>query len=133
MQYQGFETSKSLISCGRTSCTNFKYLERSTNTMVHSLSVNNCRNFMTAMKCRWPSQRPKVNGLAELTNKTIIRILRGSSKWFEEFPATLWPYKPFHWTLIGETTFTLTYGSKVVAPCEVSDISPQVWSVKLVF
>ena len=39
--------------------------------------------------------------------------------WPEELPGILWAYKTTAQTLIGETPFNLTYGTKAVIPVEV--------------
>ena len=60
----------------------------------------------------------------EVTNWTLLKIIKAwldeaKGAWPEELPNILWEYKTTVKTPIGETPFSLTYGTKVVIPVEV--------------
>ena len=66
---------------------------------------------------------PQVNGQAESTNKTIINTLKKhleaeKNEWAEKLPEILWSYRMTPRRSIGETPFSLVYGSEAVIPIE---------------
>ena len=68
---------------------------------------------------------PKANGQAESTNKTIIKIIKKQLKkanglWAVELLGVLWSYRTTARTSIGETPFSLVYGTNAVLPVECS-------------
>ena len=67
---------------------------------------------------------PQVNGQAEIANRSLLKIIKTQLKgvkgvWSDKLLGVLWTYKMTVRTLIGETSFKLAYGSKVVIPAEV--------------
>jgi transposase InsO family protein len=71
---------------------------------------------------------PKVNGQVEATNKTLVRTLKKKLEkkkgaWVEYIPEVLWSYRTTIKTPIGETPFSLTYGTEVVIPAELGSPS----------
>lgn len=67
---------------------------------------------------------PQSNGQVEMTNKTLMGILKkglGDKKgrWEEELPGVLWTYQTTIKTPIEETPFALTYDSEVVIPMKI--------------
>ncbi|XP_022851921.1 uncharacterized protein LOC111373597 [Olea europaea var. sylvestris] len=68
---------------------------------------------------------PQSNGLAEVTNQTILRDLRtriGDAKgdWPDVLPSILWAYRTSHKTATGEMPFVLAFGLEATIPIEVS-------------
>ena len=66
---------------------------------------------------------PQGNGQAEAVNKIIAsglkkRLENAKGKWVEELPHVLWTYRTTPYRSIGETPFSMTYGTKVVIPFE---------------
>ncbi|KAK4410118.1 hypothetical protein Sango_0084800 [Sesamum angolense] len=75
---------------------------------------------------------PQVNGQTKVTNRTILQHLKtrlGTAKraWVDELPSVLWAYRTTPRTTTGETQFSLSYGTDVVAPAEVGKLN---WRVK---
>ena len=71
---------------------------------------------------------PQANGQTEVTNRTLLRIIKSrlvgaKGTWPEELPSVLWAYRTTARTPIGETPFSLTYGTEAVVPVEVGLIS----------
>ncbi|XP_058078141.1 uncharacterized protein LOC131226577 [Magnolia sinica] len=68
---------------------------------------------------------PPVNGLVEVFNKTIMRILkrtvtRNKRDWDERLQeALLWVYRTTHRTATSTTPYSLVYGVKAVIPIEI--------------
>ncbi|KAL5768218.1 hypothetical protein ACOSQ2_015001 [Xanthoceras sorbifolium] len=67
---------------------------------------------------------PQANGQAESTNKTIVSTLKKrldqyKGKWADELQGMLWSYRTTVRTSIGETPFSLTYGSEAVIATKV--------------
>ncbi|XP_074327351.1 uncharacterized protein LOC141665268 [Apium graveolens] len=74
---------------------------------------------------------PQANGLAEVTNRTILQGLKKRNEeiprcWVDELPNVLWSYRTTSRNAIGETPFCLAYGVDAVLPVEVSLTSPRV-------
>ncbi|XP_075085101.1 uncharacterized protein LOC142168332 [Nicotiana tabacum] len=68
------------------------------------------------------------NGQAESTNKIIInnlkkRLEKSKGNWPEEFPGVLWAYRTTTKTAMGETPFSLVYGSEALIPVEIGEPS----------
>ena len=66
---------------------------------------------------------PQSNGQAEATNKTIVNELKkrletDKGKWTEELPDVLQAYQNTPRRSLGETSFSMTYGTKAVIPVE---------------
>ena len=66
---------------------------------------------------------PKSNGQAESTNKTFIKIIKKRLKkakglWVDELTGVFWAYRTTTHTSLGETPFSLAYGTEVVIPIE---------------
>lgn len=64
------------------------------------------------------------NGQVEVTNRTLLGIIKkrlDSSKglWPEELPSILWAYHAMVRTLIGETPFSLAFGTEIVIPVKI--------------
>ncbi|XP_074347099.1 uncharacterized protein LOC141685922 [Apium graveolens] len=74
---------------------------------------------------------PQANGLAEITNRTILQGLKKRIEeiprcWVDELPNVLWSYRTTPRSATGETPFRLAYGVDAVLPVEVSRISPRI-------
>ena len=59
-----------------------------------------------------------------MTNETLLKIIKAQldeakGAWTKEFPNVLWAYRTIARTPIGETPFSLTYGTKAVIPIEL--------------
>lgn len=68
---------------------------------------------------------PKANGLAKLTNKTIINIIKREqrkykSKWVEELLGAQWSYHTTHKSVTRETPFSLVCSAEIMLPIEAS-------------
>ena len=66
---------------------------------------------------------PQGNGQAEAVNKVIINGLKNrqdvaKGKWVDELPHMLWTYRTTPRRSMGETPFSMTYGSEAVIPLE---------------
>ncbi|XP_059428650.1 uncharacterized protein LOC132162426 [Corylus avellana] len=72
---------------------------------------------------------PQANGLVEVTNKTIFKILekkklgQHKGKWAEDLPEVLWAYRTTKRTPTEETPYALPYGTEAVIPAEVGSRS----------
>ena len=60
----------------------------------------------------------------KVTNWTLLKIIKArlneaKGAWPEELPNVLWAYKTTVRTLIGETPFSLTYGTEAIITIEV--------------
>ena len=66
-------------------------------------------------------RHPQANRQTEVTNRTLLKIIKTQlvGAWPEELPNVLWAYRTTARTPTGETSFNLTYGTKVVIPVEV--------------
>ena len=67
---------------------------------------------------------PQANGLVEVTNRTLLKIIKIRLKgakgiWPNELPSILWAYQTTVRTPTIETPFQLTYGADAVIPAEV--------------
>ncbi|XP_070022274.1 uncharacterized protein [Nicotiana sylvestris] len=66
--------------------------------------------------------RPNANGVVEVTNnniKKILRMVQGSRKWHEKLPFALLGYRTTVRTSVGATPCLLVYGTKIVIPAEI--------------
>ena len=66
---------------------------------------------------------PQENGQAEAVNKVIMNGLKkrlddAKGRWVEELPHVLWTYQTTPRKYTRETSFSMTYGAKVVIPLE---------------
>ena len=73
---------------------------------------------------RLSSYYPQGNGQAEVTNKTLIKIISKMSQeytggWAMHLPDALWAYKKSPKLAIGFSPFSLVYGTEVVSPAEI--------------
>ena len=64
----------------------------------------------------------------EVMNQTLLKIVKAwldeaKGAWSEELPNVLWAYKTTARTPIGETLFSLTYGTEAIIPVEVGIVS----------
>ena len=67
---------------------------------------------------------PQANGLVEVTNRSLLKIIRTRLKWpkgiwLNELPSVLWAYRTTARTSTGEMPFRLAYESEAVIPAEV--------------
>ena len=67
---------------------------------------------------------PQSNGQAEATNKVIVdglkkRLEDAKGKWVDELPHVLWAYHITPRRSMGETSFSMIYGSEAVIPTEI--------------
>ena len=74
---------------------------------------------------------PQSNGQAEITIRTLMAVLKTKlenikGKWVEYLHEVLWVHRTTHRSATQETSFALTFGTKVVAPVEVGLKSPRV-------
>ncbi|XP_064997182.1 uncharacterized protein LOC135632503 [Musa acuminata AAA Group] len=68
---------------------------------------------------------PQTNGLAEVTNRSILdglkrRVSVARSSWTNELPSVLWALRTTPKTAIGESPYNLTFGIEAVLPPEVA-------------
>ena len=68
---------------------------------------------------------PQGNGQAEAVNNVIMsgfkkRLDDAKGRWVEELPHVLWAYRTTPRRSIGETPFSMSYGTEVVIPIETS-------------
>ncbi|XP_065049760.1 uncharacterized protein LOC135679707 [Musa acuminata AAA Group] len=74
---------------------------------------------------------PQTNGLAEVTNRSILdglkrRVTIARSGWVEELPSILWSLWTTPKTATGESPYSLSYGTEAVLPPEVVFPTPRV-------
>ena len=65
------------------------------------------------------------NGQAEASNKTVLdgikkRLEDAKGRWVKELPNVLWTFRTTPRRSMGETPFSLAYGSEAVIPLEIS-------------
>ncbi|RDX99319.1 hypothetical protein CR513_17643, partial [Mucuna pruriens] len=75
-------------------------------------------------------EHPQSNGQAEATNKVILRGLQkrleeANGRWAEELPQVLWSYHTTPHSTTNETPFRLTFGTEVMIPMEIGELSPR--------
>lgn len=68
------------------------------------------------------------NGQAATANRVILRALKhrldeAKGNWFEELPHVLWDYRTTPHSSTGESPFWLTYGSEVVIPVKIGELT----------
>ncbi|XP_065012847.1 uncharacterized protein LOC135641416 [Musa acuminata AAA Group] len=68
---------------------------------------------------------PQTNGLAEVTNRSILdglkrRASTARSAWTDELPSVLWSLRTTPKTAIGESPYSLAFGTEAVLPPEVA-------------
>ncbi|XP_064966608.1 uncharacterized protein LOC135613501 [Musa acuminata AAA Group] len=73
---------------------------------------------------------PLANGLAEVTNRSIIdglkkRVSAARSAWIDELPSVLWALRTTPKTPTGESPYSLTFGTEAVLPSEVAVPTPR--------
>ncbi|XP_064965993.1 uncharacterized protein LOC135612876 [Musa acuminata AAA Group] len=73
---------------------------------------------------------PQANGLAEVTNRSIIdglkrRVSATRSAWIDELPSVLWALRTTPKTPTGESPYSLTFGTEAVLPSEVAVPTPR--------
>ena len=71
---------------------------------------------------------PQANGQVEATNKTIKdnlkkKLERLKSTWAEELLMVLWAHRTTPKEAIGETPFSLVFGTEAIIPAEVTFLS----------
>ena len=83
-------------------------------TLVQEYGIQHHRSF---------AYRPQINGVVEVANKNIKRILRKmvetSRDWSEKLPFALWAYHTSFRTSTGATPYSLVYGMEAVLPVEI--------------
>nr|XP_009392083.1 PREDICTED: uncharacterized protein K02A2.6-like [Musa acuminata subsp. malaccensis] len=73
---------------------------------------------------------PQTNGLAEVTNRSILdrlkrRVSAARSAWVDELPSILWSLRTTPKTATGESPYSLSYGTEVILPPEVVFPTPR--------
>ena len=73
---------------------------------------------------------PQANGLAEVTNRSIVdglkrRVSAARSAWIDELPSVLWALRTTPKTPTGESPYSLTFGTEAVLPSEVAIPTPR--------
>uniref|UniRef100_A0A804JFN3 Integrase catalytic domain-containing protein n=1 Tax=Musa acuminata subsp. malaccensis TaxID=214687 RepID=A0A804JFN3_MUSAM len=73
---------------------------------------------------------PQTNGLAEVTNRSILdglrrRVTAAQSAWVEELPSILWSLRTTSKIMTGESPYSLSYGTEAILPPEVVFPTPQ--------
>ncbi|XP_065033898.1 uncharacterized protein LOC135666260 [Musa acuminata AAA Group] len=68
---------------------------------------------------------PQMNGLAEVTNKSILdglkrRVSAARSTWTDELPSVLWSLRTTPKTTTGESPYSLTFGTEAILPPEMA-------------
>ncbi|XP_065030486.1 uncharacterized protein LOC135653005 [Musa acuminata AAA Group] len=68
---------------------------------------------------------PQTNGLAEVTNRSILdglkrRVSAARSAWTDELPSVLWSLRTTPKTATGESPYSLTFGTEAVLPPEAA-------------
>ena len=68
---------------------------------------------------------PQSNGLAEESNKTLLKALKqclhsAKGKWVEDLPRVLWAYRTTNWKPIGISLFVFTYRIEAIIPIEIA-------------
>ena len=68
---------------------------------------------------------PQTNGLAEVTNRSILdglrrRVSAARSTWTDELPSVLWSLRTTPKTATGESPYSLTFGTEAVLPPEMT-------------
>ncbi|XP_064979374.1 uncharacterized protein LOC135620371 [Musa acuminata AAA Group] len=68
---------------------------------------------------------PQTNGLAEVTNRSILdglkrRVSAARSSWTDELPSVLWALRTTPKTATSESPYSLTFGTEAVLPPEVA-------------
>lgn len=74
---------------------------------------------------------PQVNGQVEVTNQIIIQGLKtkleaAQGTWVEELPGVLWAYRTTVRAPIGETPFSMVYGTEIVISTKMLIMSARV-------
>jgi transposase InsO family protein len=67
---------------------------------------------------------PQSNGQAKASNKTVLdgikkRLEDAKGRWVEQLPNVLWTFRTTPRRSMGETPFSLAYGSEAVIPLEI--------------
>ncbi|XP_021980752.1 uncharacterized protein LOC110876879 [Helianthus annuus] len=78
---------------------------------------------------------PQANGQVESVKKQIVdgikaRLGTAHRGWVDELPIILWAHRTMPKTSIGETPFSLVYGSEAVIPTEIGLPSPRVLAME---
>nr|XP_009387619.1 PREDICTED: uncharacterized protein LOC103974492 [Musa acuminata subsp. malaccensis] len=68
---------------------------------------------------------PQTNGLAEVTNRSILdglkrRVSAAQSTWTDELPSVLWSLRTTPNTATGESPYSLAFGTEAILPPEVA-------------
>ena len=68
-----------------------------------------------------PAYHPQVNGMAEATNKMIVRTMQRNLEdkkgaWLEELPKVLWAQRTMNKRVTDESPFTLVFRTEAVLP-----------------
>nr|XP_009412969.1 PREDICTED: uncharacterized protein LOC103994370 [Musa acuminata subsp. malaccensis] len=76
---------------------------------------------------------PQMNGLAEVTNRSILddlkrRVSAARSTWTDELPSVLWSLRTTPKTATGESPYSLTFGTEAVLPPEAAVATLRTWS-----
>ena len=78
---------------------------------------------------------PQANGQVESVNKQIVdgikaRLGTARRGWVDGLPSILWAQRTMPKTSMGETPFSLVYGSEAVIPAEIGLPSPQMLAME---
>ncbi|KAK4403039.1 hypothetical protein Sango_1044600 [Sesamum angolense] len=71
-----------------------------------------------------PVSHPQANGEVEVTNRILVqgikkRLDMTGSNWIEELTSVLWSYRTTPRGSIGESPFSLVYGTEALIPAEL--------------
>ena len=92
------------------------------------------RNFRQELKIKnlySTPHYPQSNGLAEVSNKTLLTTLKKrldstKGKWVDELPGVLWAYKTTARKPAGISPFAITYGMEAIISIEIG--MPTIWT-----
>jgi len=109
-----FEVSALVVSDNGTQFTDQKYQDYLGNVIIKQSFIS--------------LEHPQANGLADAANREILRGIRRrletvKPRWAEKLHAVLWAYRTTPHSTTGESPFRLTYGTEVVIPIELTELT----------